>query len=345
MRTRGGPRAAARRSRRRRRTRRIAIVVAVLALLGLGVPLGIGELGAGSSGSPAPHTRFITGRPASTAVTSTTVAGPSAPYPVAVTPMTFVDPTRSTAGRGAASGHAGRILTTALIYPAPPAVGPFPLVVFAHGFGQSVATYADLLRSVAAGGYVVAAPEFPLTSSAIPGPVVRIDVLNQPSDMSFLIGAVQRASVEPGPINGRVTSGKVAVMGHSDGAVTAAAVAYNSCCTDSRVGAAIILSGAESDFRGTWFGARSPPLLAVHGDADTVNPLSSSERLYADSNAASFLVTVTGGTHLEPFTNDPTRSLVARVIVDYLDTELRREPAALGRLRTDANVPGALTMP
>jgi fermentation-respiration switch protein FrsA (DUF1100 family) len=324
--------------------RRIAIVVVVLAVLGLGVPLGIGELGAGSS-ARAPHIRLTTGRPASSAVTSTTLAGPHVAYPVAVTPMTFVDPSRSTAGRGSASGHAGRTLTTDLIYPAAPAVGPFPLIVFAHGFGQSVATYAQLLRSVAAGGYSVAAPEFPLTSTAIPGPVVRIDVLNQPGDLSFLIGAVQRASAEPGPFSGRVAPGKVAVMGHSDGAVTAAAVAYNSCCADPRVGAAIILSGAESDFRGTWFGGRSPPLLAVHGDADTVNPLSSSKQLYANSNAASFLVTVTGGTHLEPFTNDPARSLVARVIVDFLDAELRREPAALGRLGTEANVSGVLSMP
>jgi hypothetical protein len=56
-------------------------------------------------------------------------------------------------------------------------------------------------------------------------------------------------------------------------------------------------------------------------------------------------VTVTGGTHLEPFTNDPVRSLVGRVVVDFLDTELRRELAALSRFRTDANVAGVLAMP
>jgi fermentation-respiration switch protein FrsA (DUF1100 family) len=321
------------------------MVLVVLVVLGVGVPLGVGALRAGPSAARAPHVRLVGGHRAGSAVTSTTLAGPSAPYPVAVTPMTFVDPSRSTAARGSVAAHAGRTLITDLIYPAAPAVGPFPLVVFAHGYGQSVATYTDLLRSVAAGGYVVAAPEFPLTSTAIPGPLMRIDVLNQPADMSFLIAAVERASGEPGPIRGRVVPGKVAVMGHSDGAVTAAAVAYNSCCADARVGAAVILSGAESDFRGTWFGGASPPLLAVHGDADTVNPVPSSERLYANSTTASFLVTVTGGTHLEPFTNDPVRSLVARVVIDFLDTELRQQPAALGRLRTDANVTGVLAMP
>lgn len=320
------------------------MVVGVVAALGVGVPLGVAALAGGSSPTPSPHIRLTTRRPAGSAV-STTGAGPRAPYPVAVTPMTFVDSSRSTAGRGSVPGHAGRTLLTDLLYPAAPAVGPFPLVVFAHGYGQSVATYTELLRSVASGGYIVAAPEFPLTSTAIPGPPVRIDVLNQPADMSFLIGAVEQASAGPGPISGRVAPGKIAVMGHSDGAVTAAAVAYNSCCADPRVGAAIILSGAESDFRGTWFGGASPPLLAVHGDADTVNPLPSSERLYSSSNTDSFLVTVTGGTHLEPFTNDPVRSLVGRVVVDFLDTELRREPAALSRLRTDANVAGVLAMP
>lgn len=315
-----------------------------VAALGVAIPLGLRAFSS-SSRAQRPQVRLLNGRPTTRAVPSTTAPGPAGPYPVTVTPMMFIDPSRNTAGRGGAPGHTGRALATDLIYPAAPAVGPFPLVVFAHGFGDSVATYLDLLRSVAGGGYVVAAPEFPLTSTAVPGALVRADVLNEPADMSFVITAVEQASAGAGPISARVAPGPIAVMGHSDGAVTAAAVAYNSCCADSRAGAAIILSGAESDFRGTWFGGNSPPMLAVHGDADTVNPLPSSQRLYSNSNTASFLVTVTGGTHLEPFTTDPDRSLIARVAIDFLDAELRRDPAALARLRTDANVAGVLSMP
>jgi len=264
---------------------------------------------------------------------------------VTVLQLPFVDASRTTGARGAQAAHPGRTLVTSIYVPAAPAVGPFPLVVFAHGFNQSTAAYAGLLRTVAAGGYVVAAPEFALTSTALSGPAIRSDVLNEPGDVSFLITAIRGAAAQPGPLQGQVAPGPVAVMGHSDGAVVAAAVAFNSCCVDPRVGAAVVLSGAESQFRGSWFGHHSPALLIVHGDADTVNPLPSGQLLYAGSTGPAFLVTVTGGTHLGPFTAEPVRSLVGRVVVDFLDAEAGGDATAGPRLQADGNVPGVLTMP
>ena len=75
----------------------------------------------------------------------------------------------------------------------------------------------------------------------------------------------------------------VGVVGHSDGGVTAAAVAYNDAVADSRIGAAVVLSGAEIAYPGGWFTRQSPPLLAIHGDADEVNPYWASEQLFADA--------------------------------------------------------------
>ena len=44
--------------------------------------------------------------------------------------------------------------------PAASANGPFPLVVFAHGFAVTPALYAHLLQSWARAGYVVAAADY-----------------------------------------------------------------------------------------------------------------------------------------------------------------------------------------
>jgi alpha-beta hydrolase superfamily lysophospholipase len=329
--------------RRRRRVHRVVTLVVVLATLGAGTTLLLGVVSA--QHQPAARVGASTKLASSRGARPTTRLGPPPPYAVTSTQMTFVDTTRGTGARGSQPAHSGRTLVTTIVAPSSPAVGPFPLVVFAHGYDQSVATYLDLLRTVAAGGYVVAAPDFPLTSTAFPGPPSRNDVLNQPADLSFLITAIRGAAAAPGPLSGLVAAGKVGVMGHSDGAVTAAAVAFNSCCADPRVGGAIILSGAESDFHGSWFSAHSPPLLVVHGDADTVNPLPSGQQLFFGSTGQAFLVTVAGGTHLGPFTLDPVRTLVARTVIDFLDAELRKDPGGLGRLSVDDNVPGVLSMP
>ena len=63
---------------------------------------------------------------------------------------------------------ASRTLTTAVWYPVGTA-GPWPLVVFAHGYRLGVGPYVHLCQTWAAAGYVVAAPTFPLTDEAVAG--------------------------------------------------------------------------------------------------------------------------------------------------------------------------------
>src|SRR5690349_10222493 len=90
-------------------------------------------------------------------------------------------------------GARPRVLPTAVWYPAHgpaasagPARGPFPLVVFAPGYLQCARSYRPLLSAWASAGYVVAAPDFPLTSCRAPRPD-EDDLVNQPSDMAFVI--------------------------------------------------------------------------------------------------------------------------------------------------------------
>ena len=73
-----------------------------------------------------------------------------------------------------------------------PAPGPFPLIVFGHGFAVTPAPYAALLRAWARAGYVVAAPVFPLGNANAPGGPNERDLVNQPRDMSFVITRIWR---------------------------------------------------------------------------------------------------------------------------------------------------------
>ncbi len=110
--------------------------------------------------------------------------------------------TRPTAARGSEPARDTRALVSTIRYPAngtpdspegklEPAksAGPFPMVVFVHGFNTSAARYDLLLHQLAANGYVVVAPDFPLTSSALPGPAVAglIDLRSGPLERHLVI--------------------------------------------------------------------------------------------------------------------------------------------------------------
>ena len=107
-----------------------------------------------------------------------------------------------------------------------------------------------------------------------------------------------------------------------------------------RVGAAVILSGAAVMYSGSWFTTASPPLLAIHGDADEVNPYWSSEQLFAEAQGSKWLVTVLGGSHTGPFTTGDVEPAVATLIADFLHAELAGDRAAAARIEPDANAEG-----
>jgi fermentation-respiration switch protein FrsA (DUF1100 family) len=281
---------------------------------------------------------------------------PVPPYAVGITHVTYTDPSRPTEARGDSPASSSRTIPVTIRYPveglagsaesadAVPDAGTYPMVVFAHGYDVSAATYATMEDQLAGAGFIVAAPDFPMTSSALGGAADEADVSNQAADVSFVISRLLDPTTAPRVLAGSVASGPVGVVGHSDGAVTAAAVAYNSTVADPRIGAAVVLSGAEARYGGAWFTTQSPPLLAIHGTADEINPISSSEQLYADATGSKMLVTVDGGSHLGPFTTDPVEPTVAALVGDFLRSQLDGDAAATARLPADADVAGALTL-
>jgi len=225
-------------------------------------------------------------------------------------------------------GQIARPVTTYLWYPpATDGAGPWPLVVFGHGFATTPFLYQRLLRAWAAAGYLVAAPLFPLGNANAPGGPNESDIVNQPRDMSFVISRLIASSASvASPLHGLIDGRRIAVAGQSDGAETAFATAYERPWHDRRVRAAVILSGAE-------LGGHVPlvshatPLLAVQGTADSINPPRYTLGLFHAVGRPKFLLLLRRARHLGPYTvAGPRLAAVERITTAFLDHYLRAGP-------------------
>jgi dienelactone hydrolase len=258
---------------------------------------------------------------------------PRAPYAVGERVVTFGDAAR------------GRRLVTIVRFPR--ARGPFALIVFGHGFAVTPGPYSALLRAWARAGYVVAAPVFPFGNAHAAGGPNEQDLVNQPRYMSFVITRMLAASrARSGFLAGRIDSRKIAVSGQSDGGDTALAVAYDPRYQDPRVGAAVILSGAEIPYLSAIrFTSPSPPLLAIQGTADTINPPSFTNTFFDAAPPPKYLVKLLGAPHLPPYTGmEPQLGIVERVTIDFLGYYLKGRSRALKRMAAAAAVPGTATL-
>ena len=319
--------------------------------------------GGGTSGEPKQAQP-----PASTTATkspTTSLAPPvlDGPVPigthaVGVRTEDFVDTTRPTPPNGGVAGSATRAMSTTVWYPAtgpasqpvtpdaPPdaADAPYPLVVFAHGFANVPNTYVELLSRWASAGYVVVAPAIPLLNGDAPGGASHADYgPANIEDFGFVVDeALRRAAATTDPhfsLFALVDKAQVAVAGHSDGEVLAYALAFESCCHDPRVGAAVLLAGNLDNARALP-APTGVPVLHVMADLDEYNPYSKAiEFDRAHLVAPSYSLTLRSAHHEPPFVDpaDPHFDLVARVTVDFLDMALKGGAGGPGQLKSDVD--------
>jgi dienelactone hydrolase len=224
--------------------------------------------------------------------------------------------------------------------------GPFPLVVFAHGFAVTPATYSRLLRAWARAGYVVAAPVFPLENANAPGGPDQSDLVNEPADMSFVITQLLAADAAPdGPLSGLIDPARIAVAGQSDGGIAALTLAYGKRARDPRLHAAVILSGAEMSGIGGYSFAAGPPLLAVQGTADPINAPRYTYAYFAAAARPKYLLRLLGAGHLPPVTSEqPQLGVVERTTTAFLDDYARGAGGAAARLAALGDVPGVAAL-
>jgi fermentation-respiration switch protein FrsA (DUF1100 family) len=235
----------------------------------------------------------------------------------------FVDYSRTIRLQG--GRRVPRPLKTIVDFPA--TGGPYPLIVFGHGFGLTPEAYKRLFLAWTQAGYVVAGPWFPLENADAPGGPNESDLVNQPRDVAFVISRLIALTARPGGVLERVIDpSQIAVAGHSDGGVTALAVAYDRRFRDTRVRAAIVLSGAALPELGPLAGS-GPPLLAVQGTADRINRPATTASFFRLVRRPKFLLWLLGAGHLPPYTaHQPQLRIVERATVAFLNHYLRGQP-------------------
>jgi alpha-beta hydrolase superfamily lysophospholipase len=222
---------------------------------------------------------------------------------------------------------------------------PWPLVVFATGFGGTATNYAPLYDHWVRAGYVVAAPTFPLSGEHSPGGMTVRDLRNQPGDLRFVTGEILRLNgTRSAKLRGLIDPRRVALAGKSLGALTVFAAGYTPAERVPNIKAVIAMTGIAS-------GAHEletvgTPLLLEHGDADTTVPVSGSQDAYARAKAPKFFVTLFGQTHGSAFGGGakPAERVVEGTTTDFLDRYLKDQAAGLTRLERDGNVPSVASL-
>jgi dienelactone hydrolase len=217
-----------------------------------------------------------------------------------------------------------------------------------HGASGHPDEYAEQIPTWAADGFVVAAPEFPLTNRDVPGARSNFtDVANQPGDVSFVIDQVLAAGEDPeSPLHGLVDPEAIGAVGHSLGGATTWAVAFHTTVRDDRIDAATVFAGLTLPIPGGELDLGSGlPLLVLHGDADDV-PIDMDRAAYEQAATPKWFVTLHGAEHRLAFTDEPSPydDLVTRTILDFWHGTLDGDAAALDRVTADATDPTLSTV-
>jgi fermentation-respiration switch protein FrsA (DUF1100 family) len=298
------------RSRRPRRSAGVValVVIAVAVVLGLVVA---GRHGTSSAAGPG-------GRPSTPTSVPTRTSRPTA-HPgtlrpergltVASTTLDLVDATRPVTGAGGTI-VAARALPTVLWTPA--GAGPYPLVVFVHGYDTGPADYARFASALASAGYVVAAPSFPQEDPARGVPLDRSHLADEAGDVAFVVRTLEQRAAGL-----RLAAGKVAVVGHSDGADVALLVGYGPGTADP--GVAAVVADAPDPMTSTPV-ASPAPLLLIQGTADPVVPYSASASVFAQVRAPVAYLSLVGADHLGPIAGGtPWSPLLDDAVARFLD--------------------------
>jgi dienelactone hydrolase len=319
-----------------------------------------GDDDAGPSGArPAPSASAVTtavpgtGAPAVTTGSTSPATTPPPPaaaapsrYAVGTRTLTFVDASRTTTANGSFPGSPSRTIPTEFWYPAsgaaggepvadaPPdaAHGPYPLVVFAHGFAVTPDFYAPLLERWATAGYVVAAPVYPILSGSNGG-ASHVDYEKTFGDTSFVIDqvlALGRGEL----LAGLVDPKRIAAAGHSDGEVVSFGAGFLECCRDPRVRSVIAMAGDLANANNPHVQASGTPILHIMEVNDEYDPYPHSIQWDRDNLTAPRWLVSLQSSHVPPYTRpgDPAFELVSTITVAFFDGTLRDRPARLDDL-------------
>jgi pimeloyl-ACP methyl ester carboxylesterase len=283
------------------------------------------------------------------------------------TTATFVDTSRPTQPNGSFPGAPTRTLSSIVWYPGVAAAGaaaqeipcqdgiaakhhgdgdrcvvvedaaldaaeaPYPLIVFSHGFGNGADATTSYAQALAGYGYVVVAPDFPLSNRDAPGGPTVNDVPAQAGDVSFLIDVFEgRVANAPAPFPGAIDAQRIGAAGRSLGGTTTLFVTHNVKYVDPRIRASAPVSPGwflQISYYGSdgYFTGITTPLLIIGGSEDTTAPFPTNDQPPYDlANPPKILVDLLGQGHT-PETPGANAALIA-----FFDAYLSGHTAELG---------------
>jgi dienelactone hydrolase len=289
----------------------LATVIALAAATGTGLS-GCSTSNEPSSGTPTPADRNPS---------PTTAARGAA---VTMTGIPLVDTARPVVSGGQVLA-AQRNLPTYVWTPA--GAGPFPLVVFVHGYDVGPLAFQRFCSTLASDGYVVAAPSFPLEDPARGFPLDETHLPDEAADVAFVVTSLEQDA------SARVDGSRVAVIGHSDGADVALLVGYGPGSVDPRVGAVVAMAPDTMTVAPV---ASHVPLLLVQGTADSVVPYSSSQTVYGQIDAPVSYLSLVGADHLPPIAGgSPWTPVLDGAVARFLDATVAGRGTGAGSLAAE----------
>lgn len=176
--------------------------------------------------------------------------------------------------------------------------GPFPVVLFSHGYAGFPEQSAELTTHLARWGFVVLAPDhversldglLGTAAKSITHKLTDVQVLSQTIDL-----AIAENHRSGSPLQGLVNANEAAVIGHSAGAEAA----YDTASRDRRIKAFISYSVSLGGPDGQ--PVPPPPQvpgMVMIGTKDGVIPIAANRQVYQGMRPPKYLVTIRDGGH------------------------------------------------
>ena len=177
--------------------------------------------------------------PADSSIPQQTDFSMPGPLTAATMDVTFEDKSRPIPTTANQSGAPSRTLVTTIYYPSsgpapltgasPLATGgPFPMLMYSHGYSSNRGEAARVANRLASYGYIVVAPDFPLSNIGANGGPDIVDAANQPGDQSFLIDQLLALSHDPQHVlAGGVDEARIGALGVSLGGMTTLLITFH----------------------------------------------------------------------------------------------------------------------